>query len=389
MTSRIRRIETFKIEIPRREEIYLGDLKEGEVVNEAGYFVRVGNRTVYPVKDRSVLVRIETADGTVGWGETYGIVAPGAVMAIVDDLFAGFLIGRDPFEVSVIYEDLYDLMRVRGYHSGYYHDALALVDIALWDICGKLRNAPVASLLGGQRHQSIPAYVSGLPGKSREDRAALAKSWLDKGFTQFKFASPQASDGVVAEFKTLRAALGETAQIAADLHWTLSDVETVALAHACLPYNPWFLEATCKPEDVEGIAEAARRSPVPIAAGEEWRTVFDVRRRLEAGPLAIIQPEMGHVGITVFHRMGLFAAAHHRQVIPHATIGIGIFLSASLQASAALQNVVGHEFQHTILARNSRYLDGDLTVENGQYRVSQKPGIGAEPSAEALKIMTK
>lgn len=389
MTSRIKTIETFKIEIPREGEPYLGDFKPGEVANEAGYFVRSGNRTVYPTKDRSVLVRIETVDGTVGWGETYGIVAPGAVMEIINDLFSGFLVDRDPFDVSVIYEDLYDLMRVRGYHSGYYHDALAAVDIALWDICGKLRNAPVANLLGGQRHQQIPAYVSGLPGKTRADRAALAKSWLDRGFTQFKFASPQASDGVVAEFKSLRETLGEGAQIAADLHWTLSDVETVALAHAVLPYDPWFLEATCKPEDVEGLAEAARRSPVPIAAGEEWRTVFDVRRRLEAGPIAIIQPEMGHVGITAFHRMGLFAAAHHRQVMPHATIGIGIFLSASLQASAALQNVAGHEFQHTVLARNSRYMSGELNVERGQYLVSQKPGIGAEPSAEALKIMSK
>lgn len=389
MTSRIKSVESFTIQIARQDEPYLGGPKPGESVNEAGYFVRGGNRTVYPTKDRTVICRIETVDGTVGWGETYGIVAPGAVRAIIDDLLAGFVIGRDPFDVTVIYEDLYDLMRVRGHDGGYYHDALAAVDIALWDICGKLRNAPVAKLLGGQRHAEIPAYVSGIPGPSLEARADFARSWLDKGFTQFKFASPHADDGVVAEFRSLRAALGPEAMIAADLHWTLTDVETVALAHKCLPYDPWFLEAVCKPEDIGGIARAAEHSPVPIAAGEEWRTVYDVRRRLEAGPLAIIQPEMGHTGITAFHRMGLLAGSHHRAVIPHATIGTGIFLAASLQVSATLQNVRGHEFQHSVMARNAPYIESALEVKAGRYIVPDKPGIGAEPSAQALAEMVK
>lgn len=389
MTSRIKSVESFTIQIARQDEPYLGGPKPGEITNAAGYFVRGGNRTVYPTKDRTVICRIETVDGTVGWGETYGIVAPAAVMAIIDDLLSGFVIGRDPFDVSVIYEDLYDLMRVRGHDGGYYHDALAAVDIALWDICGKLRNAPVAKLLGGVRHTEIPAYVSGIPGPSLTERAAFAKSWQDKGFNQFKFASPHADDGVVAEFRSLREALGPTAMIAADLHWTLSDVETIALAHQCLPYNPWFLEAVCKPEDIEGIARAAEHAPALIAAGEEWRTVFDVRRRLEAGPLAIIQPEMGHVGITAFHRMGLFAAAHHRAVIPHATIGTGIFLAASLQASATLQNVRAHEFQHSVMARNAPYIATALEVKEGRYIVPDAPGIGAEPSVEAIAIMHK
>src|SRR3546814_5019850 len=89
------------------------DVCSSDLPNERGYIVRKGNRTVYPTVDRSVVVRIETADGAVGWGETYGIVAPGAVIALVDDLLGPFVVGRDPLDAAVIHDDLYDLMRVR------------------------------------------------------------------------------------------------------------------------------------------------------------------------------------------------------------------------------------------------------------------------------------
>ena len=132
-------------------------------MNERGYIVRRGNRTVYPTSDRTVVVRVTTESGVIGWGETYGIVAPQAAMAIINDLLGPFVVGRDPRDVGVIHEDLYDLMRVRGYTGGFYLDALAAIDIALWDICGRLAGLPLVKLLGGQRHARLPAYVSGLP----------------------------------------------------------------------------------------------------------------------------------------------------------------------------------------------------------------------------------
>ena len=146
MSDRVKRVETFTITIPR-EVPYLGELAADEQPNARGYFIRRGNRTVYPTVDRSVIVRIETNDGAVGWGETYGIVSPGAVREIIEDLLADFVSGRDPLDVSVIHEDLYDLMHVRGYTSGFYLDALAAIDIGLWDLCGKLHGMPLAKLL--------------------------------------------------------------------------------------------------------------------------------------------------------------------------------------------------------------------------------------------------
>ena len=110
----------------------------GEAINAKGYFVRARQPHDLSV-DRHVGDRQgHRADGTVGWGETYGIVAPRAVTAIIDDVLAPMVVGRDPRDAVVIQEDLYDLMRVRGFHGGFYVDAIAGVDIALWDLCAKL-----------------------------------------------------------------------------------------------------------------------------------------------------------------------------------------------------------------------------------------------------------
>lgn len=388
MTERVARVEVFSITIPR-ETPYLGALREGERINDHGYIVRKGNRTVYPTVDRTVVVRIETASGAVGWGETYGIVAPGAAMAIIDDLLGPFVVGRDPRDVSVIHDDLYDLMRVRGYTGGFYLDALAAIDIALWDLCGKLSSLPLVKLLGGQKHEHLPAYISGLPKPTLAERAELAAEWQAKGFDSFKFAAPVADDGNVAEIRTLRERLGPQARIACDMHWIHTGEEAVAAIRAMEPHDLWFAEAPVKPEDLDGLAHVAAKVSTPVAAGEEWRTVYDLVPRVARRACAIVQPEMGHKGVTEFMRIGLYAQAHHLRVIPHATIGIGLFLAASLHASSALAAVECHEFQHSIFEPNRRLLQGDMDCSAGFYRLPSGLGLGVEPSKEALKLLKR
>ncbi|MGL5447595.1 MAG: mandelate racemase/muconate lactonizing enzyme family protein [Rhabdaerophilum sp.] len=383
MTDRVARIEPFVLTIPR-ETPYLGVLRPGEEANEKGYFVRRGNRTVYPSFDRNVLVRITTKQGVVGWGETYGLVAPRATMEIISDLLAGFVIGRDPLDAAAIHDNLYDLMRVRGYTGGFYLDALAAVDIALWDIAAQSLGQPLSKLLG-KRRDTIPAYLSGLPKPSRAARADLAAEWQTKGFNRFKFASPVADDGVVAEISTLRERLGPEAKIACDMHWAQKAAEAKTMIRAMEPHGLWFAEAPVAPEDVDGLADVASGVSTPIAAGEEWRTAFEASARLSKRACAILQPEMGHKGITEFMRIATLAQVHHVEIIPHATIGIGIFLAASLHASAAAANVTCHEFQHSIVEPNRCFLEGEIRCEAGAYSVPEGTGLGVRPSAEALK----
>lgn len=386
MSDPVKSVQVFSLTLPR-DTPYLGAARAGEEPNAQGYLVRKGNRTVYPVFDRSVLVRIETRAGVVGWGETYGLVAPGAVGALINDLLAGFTIGRDPGDPAAIYDDLYDLMRVRGYTGGFYVDALAALDIALWDIAGRQAGRSVADLLGGARHARIPAYVSGLPETTRMRRAALAVSWQERGFDAFKFAMPVADDGPAAELETLRAALGPEARIAVDMHWNQGPDEALALIKAMAPHDLWFAEAPVRTEEISALAQVTARSPVPIAVGEEWRTDHDMRHRLDRCKIAIVQPEMGHKGITNFMRIGRLAEEHGIDVIPHATIGCGIFLAASLLASSALPATRFHEFQHSIFEPNRRLLRGDMDCQAGAYTPPDGPGLGVAPSDAALALL--
>lgn len=376
---KICRVETFIISIPR-DVPYMGPLGPGESINERGYLIRHGNRSIYPSTDMSVLIKITADDGTIGWGETYGIVAPNAVTSIIDDVLGPVVVGRDPRDVVTIQEDLYDLMRVRGFFGGFYVDSIAGVDIAIWDLFGKLVDQPVVKLLGGQRQTQIPAYVSGLPGKTLDDRLRVAKDFKARGFDAFKYHSAVSFDGIVEEMRVLREGLGSEVKLMVDLHWKFTAQEAIQLIEQITPYRPYFVEAPCQPEDIEGQAHVGANIKVPLALGEEWRTVYEYRPRMERRSMSIIQPEMGHIGVSQFMQICRMANAFHMKVIPHASIGIGIFQAASLHATAALPNSPMHEYQHSIFDRNLQYVNTAMTCTNGAFTMPEGPGLGIEPN---------
>jgi L-alanine-DL-glutamate epimerase-like enolase superfamily enzyme len=384
----IRSVETFIVSLPR-DVPYLGPLGPGETVNAKGYFVRRGNRTIYPATDMSVIVKITTEGGTVGWGETYGIVAPRAVTAIIDDVLGPVILGRDARDVAVIQEDLYDLMRVRGFGGGYYADAIAGVDIALWDATAKLADAPLVKVLGGQRADRLPAYVSGLPRATLAERVTLAGEWIARGFDAVKYAAAVSHEGIVAEMRALREALGPDVKLMVDLHWMFTAAEAIQLIAELAPYRPYFAEAPCAPEDIEGLARVAAQTSVPIAAGEEWRNVYEALPRLERRAVSVLQPEMGHTGVTQFLAIARLAVAFHARVMPHASIGVGIFQAASLHATATLPNVPYHEYQHSIFDKNLRFVTTAMRCEAGHYHLPDGPGLGVEPKPELWQYVVR
>jgi galactonate dehydratase len=379
VTARVANVEAFVVSLPR-ETPYLGPLGAGERVDARGYVVRAGNRTIYPTTDMSVLVKVTADDGTVGWGETYGIVAPESVVAIIDDVLGPQVAGRDPRDVVAIQEDLYDLMRVRGHFGGFYVDAIAGIDIALWDLFGKLVSQPVAKLLGGHRTDRIPAYVSGLPGSTLADKVSLAKDFVARGFDAVKYAAAVSFDGIEEEMRALREALGPDAKLMVDLHWKFTAGEAIALIERLAPCAPYFVEAPCAPEDLEGQAQVAATSKVPVALGEELRTVFEYRPRFIHRAMSIAQPEMGHTGISQFMQIAHMANAFHVKVIPHASVGVGIYQAASLHASAALPNVPMHEYQHSVFDRNLAFVHTTMRCERGAFTLPEGPGLGVEPA---------
>jgi L-alanine-DL-glutamate epimerase-like enolase superfamily enzyme len=388
MADLIERVEVFCIKIPR-DTPYLGPLEEGNKPNDKGHFIRPGNRSVYSIHDHSVLVKVTTQSGIVGWGEGWGIVAPQIAATILEELAAPFVIGRDPHDVVAIFEDLYDAMRVRGFYGGFYIDALAALDIAIWDARGKIAELPICKLLGSARHMTMPAYVSGLPKPTRAERAALAKEWIDRGFDTIKFAAAVADEGEVAEIQSIREAVGPGPKIIVDMHWRNTAHEAIKLITAMKEYDLYVAEAPCNSEDIEGQAQVAQSVKTPIALGEELRTIYEFRPRFVNRCMSIIQPEVAHMGITSMWQVCQMAQAFHCRVMPHASMGIGIFQAASLQVAAALPNLVYHEYQHSIFDRNLSFVTGDMRCENGFYTVPDAPGLGVEPNDVVFKHIMK
>ena len=385
MNATVSAIELFPLRIPR-DVPYLGPLEEENQPNSKGYIVRPGNRTVYPVFDQTLLVRAAASDGTVGWGECFGVVAPQIAQTVLEELLIPFVIGRSPHDVERIYEDLYDLQRVRGHFGGYALDAIAGLDMALWDLRAKLVGQPVWQLLGGLRQERLPVYVSGLPGRSKGERAALGKQWMDSGFSALKFAAVVADEGEIAEIEAIRNEVGRAPKILADLHWRYTALEAIQLIEKLCEHDLYLAEAPVAPEDLEGQALVARSVSTRIGLGEEWRTVHEYLPRLQAGCMDVIQPEMAHTGITGFRRICELAQAFHCQVMPHATINIGIAQAASLHVAATLANFSMHEYQHSIFDRNKQFIRSSMDCRDGYFTLPDGPGLGAEPTEEALSF---
>ena len=378
MSTVIRSVETIVVALPR-DVPYLGPLGEGEQVNERGYFVRRGNRTIYPTVDRSVLIKITASDGIVGWGETYGIVAPQAVVSIVGDVLGPLLIGREPVDIPAIWDDLYALMRVRGHWGGFFTDAIAGVDIALWDLAGKMAGKPVVELLGGARRARIPAYASGLPRSTLTERVSLAQELVAQGFRGIKFAAA-VSHGVVDEMRALREALGRDVALMVDLHWKYTATEAITLIRALEAFDLYFAEAPCAPEDLDAQADVAANVTARIAGGEEWSTEFVARPRFAHRCVGVVQPEVAHTGLSQFIAIARLAAQQGIGVIPHATIGVGIFHAASLHAAASLADVPFHEHQHSVFDANLRFVETKMRCHNGFFELPDGPGLGVTPA---------
>lgn len=376
-------VELFPLRIPR-EQPYLGPLETDNRPNDRGYIIRPANRTIYPVHDQTLLVKVTTEEGVVGWGECFGVVAPQAAKAILEEAFIPFVIGRSPHDVERIYEDLYDSQRVRGYFGGYALDAIAGLDMALWDLRGKLLGQPVWRLLGGRRRERIPVYVSGLPGPTVEERAALARSWIERGFDAVKFAAAVAGQGEVAEMRAVREAIGPEPKILVDLHWRYTALEAIRIIDQLCVYDLYLVEAPVAPEDVAGQAQVAAAARTLVGIGEELRTVHEYRPRFERRCMNVIQPEMAHTGITGFRRICELAQAFHCLVMPHATINLGLAQAATLHVAATLPNLGMCEYQHSIYERNQRFLAGAPSCEAGFFALPAGPGLGVEPTEEAL-----
>lgn len=325
-----------------------------------------------------LLVRVETDDGLVGYGEAFSYACRRAVQAAVEDMIAPLAVGSDASDIVALNQRLQQALHLQGRH-GLTVFALSGLDIALWDIAAKAAGLPLHRLLGAAGGKSIPGYASLFRYRDPEVVAERCRAAADEGYRWVKL-----HEIAETEVAAAREALGEGVPIMVDTNCPWTPAEARRQAFAFKPYDIfWLEEPIFPPEDFASLARLKTETGVPLAAGENACTSFDFQKMLTAGAVTYAQPSVTKVGgVSEFLKVMALSQAHGVQVMPHAPY-FGPGFPASLQLSAALPEGALFERLYVDLEAS---LYGDLIdSENGDFRVPDGPGLGIEPDADVIK----
>jgi L-alanine-DL-glutamate epimerase-like enolase superfamily enzyme len=351
----------------------------------------------------SVIVKVETDAGLVGWGEAKAGVGSAAsaygLAAIINLDYAPLLVGQDPRDVSRLWDVMYNTPREgyaldRGHvlpqlgRRGLSISAIAGVDIALWDLLGKSLGVPVWRLLGGRRAERMPAYASG----GWADESGIGEQLL--GYVaQAGFRAVKMRVGVMdgephrsaARVRAARKALGPDVKLMADAHGTWTVSEAKAFCRMVEDCDLYWLEEPVTADDKSGLAEVRRASTVPIATGESEFTRHDFREIAELRAADVLQPDLAIAGgITEGVRIAAVASAYNLRLAPHLWSGApgfaaGIALATSQSAGFILEYSLGanpllHELVHE-----------KFTVVEGLLEIPDPPGLGITVDEEFVR----
>jgi L-alanine-DL-glutamate epimerase-like enolase superfamily enzyme len=328
----------------------------------------------------SVFVEIGTENGQVGIGVSQGGEA-GAL--IIDRHLSRFLIGSDPRDVERIWDQMWRSTLPYG-RKGLAICAISAIDLALWDLCGKLRDEPVYKILGGETKATIPCYVTG----------NIAARYQQLGFFGCKLPLPygpaEGKEGLKANVGMValaREAVGPDFDLMLDCYMALDVPYTIDLAEAMRPYGVRWIEEPLLPDDYDGHARIKAACPWQrFTAGEHEYTRYGFRQLIERQCLDIVQPDLMWVGgITEARKIAAMAAAWDIPVVPH---GGGVFSShfQMAQANGPFQEVLamsadGMEIQSIF----GSAIIGDPLPENGSIRPPDRPGWGIELNHSNLR----
>jgi D-galactarolactone cycloisomerase len=286
---------------------------------------------------QALVVEILTDDGLVGWGEAYG--PPAINRALVDEMYAPRLLGRDPLDHAVIWEDLYGTFRDYG-RKGWPIAALSAVDIALWDLKGKALRQPIARLLGGAFRTQLRAYATGLYRHRVEDNArALAReaeAYATEGFRAMKMKVGFGVDEDTRNVRAVRAAIGPDRLLAMDANHGYDAGQAIRFGRKVEDQDLAWFEEPVVPEDLDGYCQVKAAVRMPVAGGEAEYARWGFRDLCARRAVDIAQPDIcGCGGFTEAWRIAALASAHGITVFPHVW-GTAVGLAASLQLAAAL-----------------------------------------------------
>lgn len=352
-----------------------------------------------------IFVKIVTDQpGLWGWGEATLEWHTRSVVGAIEDL-SQLLIGEDPRRIEHLWQMMY---RQHFWHGNgiVRGTAISGIDIALWDIAGKIHGVPTHELWGGRVRDYIRLYCHLGGGKmedfyqTRPDDAnrfgELAKQAVEDGFTAFKsMAVPETMplEGLKpihyaeACVKSMREAVGNNIDIMVDCHARPSPRMGMQFAKALEPYGLYFFEEPCWPESIDDIALIQRAVSTPIASGERLVTIHAFRELFEKRAVSVIQPDITHCGgLSEVRRIAAMAEAYRISIAPHNPQG-PVSTAASIEFGFATPGYIICESVHNDVPWRADVVSEGFTVEKkGRIvRPNTRPGLGIEINEEEVK----
>ena len=363
------------------------DLRRKRGAYGENYVLHERYRGLYTGDTHALLVKVTTDNGLVGWGETQCALTPEIVARYVHELIAPGLLGRSPHDVAVLRDFLYDQFRDRGHDSGPIFDAISACDIALWDLRGQDTGLPVYQLLGGSYHDPVPCYVGRVPALTPEEQAGKILEWKARGFNAFKLSLGFGVDADIDHVARVREAVGPDVRLLTDIHWVYNLNDSIRLGRAFEPLKVAFIECPMNAEVIERHTRLCAALDMPVALGEEFRTRYRFKERLEAAALDLAQPDIGRMGITEGMRAIELCSAYDVPVAPHCGSGLAIYVAASLHVAAATSGLFLLEFQPTQLDICDQYFNPSLQPVEGAFTLPTAPGLGIQPDESKLQAV--
>jgi galactonate dehydratase len=353
-------------------DVASGQENPGEAVADRTTTIKITRVTPLP-GGAKVYVKIETNHGVTGWGEITGL-DPKVAAALVRSLFE-LLKDENPTRIEHLWQKIYRSHRdMRG--GPFMVHCLSAIDMALWDITGKLWGVPVYRLLGGPCRDRIRCYPN-------------AKAYKQAPGGPYPFAgTPKDIAALVERIADGRKKVGPDGVMIFDAHCCIPPATLIQLAGAIQPYDIFFLEEVAVPGNIEVFKRLKEQIRIPLATGERDRTIWEMLPYLQERCIDILQPDCGHTGgISQMRKIATLAEAYHVPLAPHCTMSF-LGLTASLHAVAAtplflIQEAYtdGHIMPPGV-ARKNWEVDAD-----GYASLPQGPGLGVEvDEAELAKV---
>jgi galactonate dehydratase len=357
-----------------------------------------------------VLVKVTTDSGIECVGECYGIPVSGDIAAqMVVDTFDRFIAGEDPHNVETMFRRVYSAgftqrpdISMMGVFSG--------IEMAVWDILGKIHDQPVYNLIGGRFHERLRTYTyvypfdvdgdgNALPGApdvyhDGDAAAEVAARYVDMGWTAVKAdpAGPYSFQGgrelsltelTRSEYtvRRIREAVGDRADILFGTHGQMTTSSAIRLARRIEQYDPLWFEEPCPPDQIEAIGKVASSTTIPVATGERLTTRVEFHQALKAG-VSILQPDIGRSGgVWETKKIAVMAELFNAQVAPHIYCGPVAHAAAAHVAvsspSFLILETIQTDFHEAVLKQ-------PLEWDSGYLIAPTAPGLGIELNEEVL-----